>query len=125
MKRLVLEGWIVLLYFELVTRVGGLKQVRNVLRRSVVKPREPIRVKSNAEVCRAMDFAIIFYFKTVLCLQRSAATALLLRRHGWDAEIVIGAQLIPFKSHAWVEVNGMVVNDRPYMQEIYQVLDRC
>jgi transglutaminase superfamily protein len=42
----------------------------------------------------------------VLCLQRSAATTLLLRRHGWDAEMVIGAKLLPFQSHAWVEVNG-------------------
>jgi hypothetical protein len=61
----------------------------------------------------------------VLCLQRSAATAFLLRRHGWSAEMVIGAQLLPFHSHAWVEVDGQVVNDKPYIAEIFQVLERC
>jgi hypothetical protein len=125
MKRLIFEGWILLLYLEIVARFGGLKQLRNAVRKPLVKPMGSVGVKSSAELCHAMDFASIFYFKTVLCLQRSAATTLLLRRHGWDAHMVIGAQLIPFKSHAWVEINGVVVNDRPYMLEIYQVLDRC
>jgi hypothetical protein len=76
-------------------------------------------------LCHAADLACVFYFKQVLCLQRSAATALLLRRHGWDVEMVIGAQLNPFSSHAWVELKDEVVNDKPYMREIYRVLERC
>jgi len=61
----------------------------------------------------------------VLCLQRSAATTMLLRRHGAAAEMVIGAQVLPFKSHAWVEVDRVIVNDKPYIKEIYQELERC
>jgi Transglutaminase-like superfamily len=60
-----------------------------------------------------------------MCLQRSAATTLLMRRHGWEAEMVIGVQLLPFKSHAWVESKGVIVNDKPYMLDIYHVLERC
>jgi hypothetical protein len=48
----------------------------------------------------------------------------LLRRHGWNAEIVIGAQLLPFQSHAWVEIEGCVVNDKPYLREIFPELAR-
>jgi hypothetical protein len=70
-----------------------------------------------------MDIACALYPKRVLCLQRSAATLFLLRRHGWDATLVIGAQTVPFKSHAWVELNGAVVSDKPYMREMYQVLE--
>jgi hypothetical protein len=65
MKRLIFESWILLLYFEIVARFGGLKQLRNAVRRSLVKPMGAIGVKSSAELCRAMDFASIFYFKTV------------------------------------------------------------
>jgi hypothetical protein len=72
-----------------------------------------------------MDLACVFYPKPVRCLQRSAATTLLLRRHGVGAELVIGAQLLPFRSHAWVECGGAVVNDKPYMREMYQVLEHC
>jgi len=39
--------------------------------------------------------------------------------------MVIGAQKLPFKAHAWVEVNEQVVNDKPYTREMYAVLDRC
>jgi hypothetical protein len=76
-------------------------------------------------ICSAVDTALIWYWKDVLCLQRSAATACLLRRHGVEAHMIIGAQQLPFKAHAWVEVDGRVVNDKPYMGEMYAVLDRC
>jgi len=75
-------------------------------------------------ICSAFDRACIWYPKEVLCLQRSAATAFLLKKRGVTASLVIGAQQIPFKAHAWVEVDGRVVNDKPYVPEIYSVLDR-
>lgn len=77
------------------------------------------------QICSAVDMACIWYWKEVLCLQRSAATACLLKRHGIPAQMVIGAQQMPFKAHAWVEVAGRVVNDKPYVPEVYAVLDRC
>lgn len=77
------------------------------------------------QVCSAMDMACIWYWKEVLCLQRSAATTCLLRHCRVAAQMVIGAQQMPFKAHAWVEVDGRVVNDKPYAPEIYAVLDRC
>jgi|SRR5580704_2334637 hypothetical protein len=77
------------------------------------------------QTCAAVNLACIWYWKEVLCLQRSAATACLLKRNGVSAQMIIGARQIPFKAHAWVEVAGIVINDKPYMQEIYGVLDRC
>jgi hypothetical protein len=78
---------------------------------------------SSARMCRAMDLACVWYWKQVLCLQRSAATTCLLRRDGIAAQMVIGTQQIPFAAHAWVEVDGAVVTDKPYMREMYAVLD--
>ncbi len=77
------------------------------------------------EICSAVDLACVWYWKHVLCLQRSAAAACLLRDRGVPAELVIGAQHMPFRAHAWVEVRGRVVNDRPYTNELYVILDRC
>ena len=76
-------------------------------------------------ICAAVDIACIWYWKEVLCLQRSAATACLLKQCGVPAQMMIGAQQMPFRAHAWVEVNGRVVNDKPYVREMYAVLDRC
>jgi hypothetical protein len=75
--------------------------------------------------CAAVDLACIWYYKEALCLQRSVVAACLLRSEGVAAELVLGAQQVPFKAHAWVEVDGRVVNDRSYIGEIYSVLDRC
>jgi hypothetical protein len=77
------------------------------------------------QICAEMDMACIWYPKEVLCLQRSAATACLLKHYGVPAQMVIGAQQMPFRSHAWVEVEGRVVNDKPYIPEMYSVLERC
>jgi len=76
-------------------------------------------------LCRAIDIACVLYFKNVLCLQRSSATTLLLRRNGFPAELVIGARTVPFKSHAWVELNRTVINDKAYISQLYRELDRC
>jgi len=76
-------------------------------------------------VCRAVDIACVCYWKKVLCLQRSAVTTCLLKQFGVSAHMVIGTQQIPFRSHAWVEVEGRVVSDKPYMREMYQVLAVC
>ena len=63
-------------------------------------------------VCTAMNCACVWYPKYVACVQRSAVTTCLLRSYGVKAEMVIGAQTLPFKAHAWTEVNGSPVNER-------------
>ncbi len=91
-------------------------------------PVEAPRLDGNVteeEICHAIDVAAALYLKNVLCLQRSAAAARLLKKYGFRAEMVIGVQHVPFLAHAWVEVGGRVVNDKPYMAEMYSVLDRC
>jgi hypothetical protein len=125
MKRLVFESWLLLAYFDWVIRSRGFRELHRIVREEPMRPTASAQFVRQVELCRAVDYACVFYFKRVLCLQRSAATAVLLRRHGWSAEMVIGAQILPFKSHAWCEVNGTVVNDKPYVQNIYDILERC
>jgi Transglutaminase-like superfamily len=125
MKRLVFESWVLLLYFEFVLLFRSFRVLHKIVRKQKIRATTQSRLSSCPELCRAVDLACLFYFKRVMCLQRSAATTLLMRRHGWKAELVIGVQLLPFKSHAWVEFDGAIVNDKPYMLDIYHVLERC
>ena len=64
-------------------------------------------------ISTAVDMACIWYWKEALCLQRSATAACLLKRYGVPAHMVIGAQQMPFKAHAWVEVRGVDVGPPP------------
>ncbi len=76
-------------------------------------------------ICSAVDRACIWYFKEVKCLQRSSVTAVLLRRRGVPAKMIIGVQRLPLKAHAWVEVEGRVANDKSSVQMDYVVMERC
>jgi hypothetical protein len=72
----------------------------------------------------AVDVACIWYWKEVLCLQRSVTLAGLLRKRGINADVVIGVHHSPFRSHAWVEVDGIVIGDKRSVVQRYKVLDR-
>jgi hypothetical protein len=119
LRKAVLE----LIRFDYLLARGDFPRLYDSVRRCAVERPWPMDLL--APVTRAVDYAAIFYIKPVLCLQHSAATACVLRHFGVRAELVLGAQFRPFKAHAWVEVDGRVVNDKPYTPELYEVLDRC
>ncbi len=76
-------------------------------------------------VSTAVDRTTTWYPKQAHCLQRSAVAVCLLRTCGLPAQMVIGVNKVPFKSHAWAEVFSEVVNDSPKVSTRYKVLDRC
>jgi len=120
--RLYSKAYVEFLRFDLLLHFCDFGTIYNHVRNC------PIRKVTNdaptvERICTALDLASIWYWKEILCLQRSAATTCLLRRFGIAAILWIGAQPLPFRSHAWTEVDGQVVNDKPYMREIYQILD--
>jgi hypothetical protein len=118
---LTLRAWLGLVAFD-AARVAGFARLHAWLRR-----RRPSRRRtsvSTEDVVWSVDEACVWYVKRAACLQRSFVATWLLRRHGIQAEMVIGCRPLPFESHAWVEVDGQVVNDRPQYQRAFRVLDR-
>lgn len=76
-------------------------------------------------ICDAVNHACVWYPKRALCLQRSVVTTCLLRSCGVPAQMVLGAQKLPFKAHAWVEVDGRAINERTDVKAAYGVWERC
>lgn len=124
MSFLVLQAYLRLIQFDFYLARGNFQALYEKVRSHHIRD-EAVPPDAVEKICSAVDMACIWYWKVALCLQRSAATACLLRRYGVGADLVIGAQQMPFKAHAWVEVDGRVVNDKPYTPEMYAVLDRC
>jgi hypothetical protein len=124
MSFLVLKAYLKLIYFDLYLARGNFAPLYDKVRNYPVglSTPEPTTIE---RINYAIDVACIWYWKEALCLQRSAVTACLLKKYGVPAQMVIGGQQMPFKAHAWVEVDGRVVNDKPYTPEMYAVLDRC
>ncbi len=96
---------------------------RFVLNRKVVS--QPRSADVVQRICDAVNNACVWYPKRVLCLQRSSVTTCLLRSCGVPAQMVLGAQKVPFKAHAWTEVDGHPINERRDVRKIYGVWERC
>ena len=99
--------------FDTMCRIVKTRPVRNC-------SKEPTRIMS--QICSAVQKACIWFPHKAVCLQRSAVTTCLLRAHGIEAHLVVGIRPMPFLAHAWTEVSGVVVNDRPQVKTFYQTL---
>jgi len=124
MTFLAFEAYLRLIELDVCLKRGGFAALHKRVRGQSVRA-DFISSKPAENICSAVDMACIWYWREVLCLQRSAATACLLKRYGVAAQLVIGTRQTPFKAHAWVEVDGRVVNDKPYIGETYAVVERC
>lgn len=120
--RLLLRALWEMARYDLVSKVFGFAGVRRRMGRPARRSRAG-GAHIDA-VCEAVGAISAFYWKPLLCLQRSVVTARLLRSHGIEADVVIGYRADPFLSHAWVEVGGRVINDSPAYQNKLQLLDR-
>lgn len=125
MKRYILEAWLLLFAADIAMRLFSFASFCRVIGQATVRSFARSTSPPLRNLSHCVDCACVFYFKPVACLQRSAATTLLLRRHGWEAHMVIGARTAPFRSHAWVESENCVVNDSASAVESYRVLVRC
>lgn len=122
-KSLIVRCWLSLLWIDVRLRVQEYPAVRRFLMKRTSSRRAPRH--SPVLLSEAMDLASIFYFRRISPLHRALCRAILLRDHGWAAELVVGLQLLPIESYAWVEIEGTPVHERAGALDTYQVLDRC
>jgi transglutaminase superfamily protein len=121
---LVWKACLALLAFDLFGFGRSFSNMHRYMRSVRRAKREPSKDAVD-RVCTAVNYACVWYPKRVLCLQRSAVTTWLLRHRGVQATMVMGCQALPFKAHAWTEVDGRPVNERRHVRDIYQVWERC
>ena len=117
---LVVRAWCELVRFDLLRALPTASTLR--LRPVASRGRKAPDAKRTSAVCNAVATATCLYWKPVMCLQRSVCAARLLRARGVAARLVIGYRPAPFLSHAWVEVDGRVVNDSPVYRQRLSVL---
>ena len=122
--RLFWKALIGLLAFDLLLLGRNFTRLHRVVRNWKVADRQaPKDIVDHA--CQAVNYACVWYPKRALCLQRAAVMTCLLRGYGVPAQMVLGAQRLPFKAHAWVEVEGQAINERANVHALYGVWERC
>lgn len=119
--RLVIRAFFELARFDVIHALGGFGGVQRQFGTEPVGLL-PIVPAAETAICEAVVLATCLYWKPVACLQRSMCAARMLRARGVAARLVIGYRPTPFFSHAWVEVDGRVVNDSPEYPKRLRVL---
>ena len=112
-----------MLRYDALSQLAGFPAIRRSMG-AVCRAAERPTASAVEAAVGAVAFLTSFYWKPLLCLERSVVTARLLRAQGVPAEVVIGCRVRPFFTHAWVEVDGRVVNDSPAYQNSLEPLDR-
>jgi len=121
---LFLKALFMLLAYDILNAVCRFQTIYSIVRGWKVNTKIEASAVTDS-VCRAVNYACVCYPKQALCLQRSFVTTYLLRNCGVAAQMVLGAQKLPFRTHAWVEVDGRAVNERSNVQARYAVWDKC
>jgi len=124
MRLLVWKALFALLVYDMLGLGRNFGRMHKLVSNWRVAERKPLQ-DTVEQVSQAVNYACIWYPKSVLCLQRSTVTTCLLRSYGVRAQMVMGAQKVPFKAHAWSEVNGRAINEPKDVQRIYGVWERC
>ena len=126
-EQIVLLGSLALLpVFWLALRLAGLQRFQGWLDRVPVAQREPLSHAEAAALGVAVNRAANHVFGPVTCLTRSLLLRWLLRLYGMSSDLrfVVRLEGDGLLAHAWVEKDGIPLNDRPDVVERYAAFDQ-
>ena len=124
-QKVLLASLALLPLFWLGLRLAGLRRFQAWLDRSPVAQRTSLTQAEAAALGVAVNRAANHVFGPVTCLTRSLLLRWLLRRYGTTSDLCIGVRLEQgeFAAHAWVEKDGIPLNDRPEFAARYAIFE--
>jgi len=116
------ESWIALAIVKLRLMTAPIPLVRRSMMGS--DPPLPPRPGASKDLLAGYELALRNHLWRFNCLPRSLALQLLLRRRGIDARLRIGARRVDSRldGHAWIEVDGLPINENADVAEVFPPL---
>ena len=131
-RRTLAQAMILLPLMALALRLTGLRRSQRVFSCFILY--NPVRKTERSEanltqalhISRLVGVAVRHGVHPANCLQRSLALWWLLRRQGIRSELYIGTRKEGgrFDAHAWIEMEGVVLNDSSDVRHRYEPFDR-
>jgi hypothetical protein len=114
-QKVLLASLVLLPIFRLGLRLAGLQRFQAWLDRFPVAGRPSLSKVEAAAVGLAVNRAANHVLGTGSCLTRSLLLRWLLRFYGTPSDLRVGVRVNQgkFAAHAWVEMDGIPVNDQP------------
>ena len=125
-QKTLLASLVLLPLFWLGLRLAGLQRFQAWLDRSPIAPGAPLSHPEAAALGVAVNRTANHVFGPATCLTRSLLLRWLLRRYGTASDLRIGVRFEEgvLAAHAWVEKDGIPVNDRPEAVARYAAFDQ-
>ena len=125
-QKVLLVSLVLLPLFWLGLRLAGLQRFQAWLDRSPIARRAPLSQPEAAALGVAVNRAANHVFGPATCLTRSLLLRWLLRRYGTTSDLRIGVRFEEgeLAAHAWVEKDGIPLNDRPEVVARYAAFDQ-
>ncbi|HEY2974377.1 MAG TPA: lasso peptide biosynthesis B2 protein [Pyrinomonadaceae bacterium] len=109
------------LAYDIALKLLGFSRLCRVIQGWPLMKRERLNEQRLKRIFAGIERARIWYPKQMMCMQHSAVITCLSRYWGLPALMAVGARKMPFKSHAWVEVGGTVINDTQKVKRFYRL----
>ena len=125
-QKTLMVSLVLLPLFWLGLRLAGLQRFQAWLDRSPIAPGAPLSQPEAAALGVAVNRAANHVFGPATCLTRSLLLRWLLRRYGTPSDLRIGVRFEEgvLAAHAWVEKDGIPVNDSPEVVARYAAFDQ-
>lgn len=126
-QKALLTSVLLLPFFSLGLRLAGLQRFQAWIDRSPVALRAPLSLAETAALGVAVNRAANHVLGPATCLTRSLLLRWLLLRYGTASDLRIGVCFEQGKlaAHAWVEKDGIPVNDRPEAVARYAAFEQA
>jgi hypothetical protein len=124
-QKALLVSLVLLPLFWLGLRLAGLQRFQAWLDRSPIARRAPLSQAEAAALGVAVNRAANHVLGPASCLTRSLLLRWLLRRYGTTSDLRIGVRFEgnELAAHAWVEKDGIPVNDRTEVVACFAAFD--
>ena len=125
-QKVLLASLVLLPFFWLGLRLAGLQRFQAWLDRSPIARCAPLSQPEAAALGVAVNRAANHILGLATCLTRSLLLRWLLRRYGTPSDLRIGVRFEEgvLAAHAWVEKDGIPVNDNPDVVARFTAFDQ-
>ena len=122
----IIEAYLRILILFSVLKFRGIQNYGKYFNTSSFSSYPASHAKAIKEIKRSVDLAVRFMIYNSDCIYYSLALAMMLRRRSIPAVVCMGVSSFPFRAHAWVEVNGVVVSgDEEIARGLYSFKSAC
>jgi Transglutaminase-like superfamily len=128
-RSLLLQAIIFLPLVAFSLQLWGMQRTQQALTRlsnSAISLTSDVRLIQIQKTSRLVEIAANYIPVWGNCLKKSLVLWFLLRRQGIVSELLIGARRLEgeFQAHAWIEYQGIVINDTPNVRQSFAIFER-